>query len=133
MKEINAFALPDGPMYVNRGMIEAARTEGKLIPELPLHVMRPRRLSLSTARPMERVAAQCRSTDQIRSAEKSRIAQHSYRIRQNSMIVRAATTLHTQIYSSLPLRIAAITRGLRWPWRTAITHSGLSSGAQAIR
>src|ERR671928_2211476 len=25
--DINAFALPGGPMYVNRGMIEAARTE----------------------------------------------------------------------------------------------------------
>src|SRR5205085_2498503 len=28
--DINAFALPGGPMYVNRGMIEAARTEGEL-------------------------------------------------------------------------------------------------------
>jgi predicted Zn-dependent protease len=26
-RDINAFALPGGPMYVNRGMIEAARTE----------------------------------------------------------------------------------------------------------
>ena len=30
VKEINAFALPGGPMYVNRGMIEAARTEGEM-------------------------------------------------------------------------------------------------------
>src|SRR5438105_6287535 len=29
-RDINAFALPGGPMYVNRGMIEAARTEGEL-------------------------------------------------------------------------------------------------------
>ena len=29
-REINAFALPGGPMYVNRGMIEAARTEGEV-------------------------------------------------------------------------------------------------------
>ena len=29
-KEINAFALPGGPMYVNRGMIEAARNEGEM-------------------------------------------------------------------------------------------------------
>jgi predicted Zn-dependent protease len=29
-KEINAFALPGGPMYVNRGMIEAAKTEGEM-------------------------------------------------------------------------------------------------------
>lgn len=29
-KEINAFALPGGPMYVNRGMIEAAKTEGEV-------------------------------------------------------------------------------------------------------
>ena len=29
-KEINAFALPGGPMFVNRGMIEAARTEGEV-------------------------------------------------------------------------------------------------------
>lgn len=28
--DINAFALPGGPMYVNRGMIEAARTEGEM-------------------------------------------------------------------------------------------------------
>jgi Zn-dependent protease with chaperone function len=28
--DINAFALPGGPMYVNRGMIEAARTEGQM-------------------------------------------------------------------------------------------------------
>lgn len=28
--DINAFALPGGPMYVNRGMIEAARNEGEL-------------------------------------------------------------------------------------------------------
>ncbi len=29
-KEINAFALPGGPMFLNRGMIEAARTEGEV-------------------------------------------------------------------------------------------------------
>jgi hypothetical protein len=29
-KEINAFALPGGPMFLNRGMIEAARTEGEM-------------------------------------------------------------------------------------------------------
>ena len=28
--DINAFALPGGPMYINRGMIEAARNEGEL-------------------------------------------------------------------------------------------------------
>lgn len=30
VREINAFALPGGPMYVNRGMIAAARTEGEV-------------------------------------------------------------------------------------------------------
>src|SRR4029078_2260323 len=30
VREINAFALPGGPMYVNRGMIEAARSEGEV-------------------------------------------------------------------------------------------------------
>jgi beta-barrel assembly-enhancing protease len=29
-REINAFALPGGPMYVNRGMIEAAKNEGEV-------------------------------------------------------------------------------------------------------
>lgn len=29
-RDINAFALPGGPMYVNRGMIEAARNEGEM-------------------------------------------------------------------------------------------------------
>ena len=29
-REINAFALPGGPLYLNRGLIEAARTEGEL-------------------------------------------------------------------------------------------------------
>ena len=29
-KDINAFALPGGPMYLNRGMIEAARNEGEM-------------------------------------------------------------------------------------------------------
>ncbi|HET9386558.1 MAG TPA: M48 family metalloprotease, partial [Gemmatimonadales bacterium] len=29
-KEINAFALPGGPMFVNRGMIEAAKTEAAM-------------------------------------------------------------------------------------------------------
>ncbi|MGE0127351.1 MAG: M48 family metalloprotease [Blastocatellales bacterium] len=29
-REINAFALPGGPMYVNRGIIEAARNEGEV-------------------------------------------------------------------------------------------------------
>src|ERR1051325_10315310 len=29
-RDINAFALPGGPMYVNRGMIEAARDEGEM-------------------------------------------------------------------------------------------------------
>src|SRR5215475_2856403 len=28
--DINAFALPGGPMYVNRGMIQAARSEGEM-------------------------------------------------------------------------------------------------------
>jgi hypothetical protein len=31
LKEINAFALPGGPMYVNRGMIQAAHTEGEVV------------------------------------------------------------------------------------------------------
>jgi Zn-dependent protease with chaperone function len=30
VREINAFALPGGPMYVNRGMIEAAHNEGEV-------------------------------------------------------------------------------------------------------
>ena len=30
LKEINAFALPGGPMFVNRGMIDAARSEGEV-------------------------------------------------------------------------------------------------------
>ncbi len=30
MSDINAFALPGGPMFVNRGMIEAARTDGEV-------------------------------------------------------------------------------------------------------
>jgi peptidase M48-like protein len=30
VREINAFALPGGPMFVNRGMIEAARAEGEV-------------------------------------------------------------------------------------------------------
>jgi Zn-dependent protease with chaperone function len=30
VREINAFALPGGPMYFNRGMIQAARTEGEV-------------------------------------------------------------------------------------------------------
>src|SRR6185436_13296257 len=30
LKDINAFALPGGPMFVNRGMIEAAATEGEV-------------------------------------------------------------------------------------------------------
>ena len=30
MREINAFALPGGPMFLNRGMIEAAATEGEV-------------------------------------------------------------------------------------------------------
>jgi Zn-dependent protease with chaperone function len=29
-KEINAFALPGGPMFLNRGMIESAKTEGEM-------------------------------------------------------------------------------------------------------
>jgi len=29
VREINAFALPGGPMYINRGMIQAARNEGE--------------------------------------------------------------------------------------------------------
>ncbi|HXW04713.1 MAG TPA: M48 family metalloprotease [Vicinamibacterales bacterium] len=31
LKEINAFALPGGPMFVNRGMFEAAATEGEVV------------------------------------------------------------------------------------------------------
>jgi Zn-dependent protease with chaperone function len=31
VRDINAFALPGGPMYLNRGMIEAARTEGEMV------------------------------------------------------------------------------------------------------
>ncbi|MFH4202114.1 M48 family metalloprotease, partial [Acinetobacter baumannii] len=29
-RDINAFALPGGPLYINRGVIEAARNEGEL-------------------------------------------------------------------------------------------------------
>jgi Zn-dependent protease with chaperone function len=31
VRDINAFALPGGPMYLNRGMIQAARTEGEMV------------------------------------------------------------------------------------------------------
>ncbi len=31
LKEINAFALPGGPMFLHRGMIEAAKTEGEMV------------------------------------------------------------------------------------------------------
>jgi Zn-dependent protease with chaperone function len=31
LKEINAFALPGGPMFVHRGMVDAARTEGEVV------------------------------------------------------------------------------------------------------
>src|SRR3990172_8223215 len=31
VREINAFALPGGPMYVNRGMIDAATTEAEIM------------------------------------------------------------------------------------------------------
>ena len=31
LKEINAFALPGGPMFVNRGMFDAAETEGEVL------------------------------------------------------------------------------------------------------
>ncbi len=30
LKEINAFALPGGPMFINRGMVDAAQTEGEV-------------------------------------------------------------------------------------------------------
>src|SRR3954465_8310971 len=30
LREINAFALPGGPMFINRGMIEKAHTEGEV-------------------------------------------------------------------------------------------------------
>jgi len=30
LKEINAFALPGGPMFLNRGMLEAAKTDGEV-------------------------------------------------------------------------------------------------------
>ena len=31
LREINAFALPGGPTYINRGMIEAAKNEGEVV------------------------------------------------------------------------------------------------------
>ncbi|MEO7275117.1 MAG: M48 family metallopeptidase, partial [Vicinamibacterales bacterium] len=31
LKEINAFALPGGPMFLNRGMLDAAKTDGEVI------------------------------------------------------------------------------------------------------
>jgi Zn-dependent protease with chaperone function len=31
LKEINAFALPGGPMFINRGMVDAAQTEGEVV------------------------------------------------------------------------------------------------------
>lgn len=31
LKEINAFALPGGPMFLNRGMLEAAKTDGEVV------------------------------------------------------------------------------------------------------
>ena len=41
-RDINAFALPGGPMYVNRGMIEAARNEGEMAGVMA-HELSPRR------------------------------------------------------------------------------------------
>ncbi len=31
LKEINAFALPGGPMFINRGMMDAAQAEGEVV------------------------------------------------------------------------------------------------------
>ena len=45
--------------------------------------------------------------------------------------IMASLVMHAVLYglSSLPRKIAAITRGLRWPCMTATTQRGLSSGA----
>src|SRR2546428_3546269 len=40
VREINAFALPGGPMFVNRGMLEAAHTEGE-VAGVMAHAARP--------------------------------------------------------------------------------------------
>jgi hypothetical protein len=52
-KDINAFALPGGPMFVNRGMIEAAHSEGEMAESWlmksamwPCAMVRPRRRNL---------------------------------------------------------------------------------------
>ena len=60
LKDINAFALPGGPMFVNRGMIDAAQTEGEVVGVMAHELAtcccatarptRPRRRTLSSAR-----------------------------------------------------------------------------------
>lgn len=54
VREINAFALPGGPMYVNRGMIEKAQTEGQ-IASVMAHEMSHVALRHGTAQRTERV------------------------------------------------------------------------------
>src|SRR5258706_6681783 len=57
VSDINAFALPGGPMYVNRGMIEAAKTEGEVAgvqgPELHPVALRHGTAQASKATPYE--------------------------------------------------------------------------------
>ena len=57
VKEINAFALPGGPMFVNRGMIEAAHSEGEvagvMAHELSHVVLRHGTAQASAATPYE--------------------------------------------------------------------------------
>ncbi len=53
VREINAFALPGGPMFVNRGMIEAAHDEGEVAGATAPH-RRARPLNTNGARSPER-------------------------------------------------------------------------------
>jgi predicted Zn-dependent protease len=67
-KDINAFALPGGPMFLNRGMIESAKTEGEMAGVMGNRLgYRPDRRRDPRRRPgpgpLHRFADRCRTED----------------------------------------------------------------------
>ena len=87
LKEINAFALPGGPMYVNRGMIEAASTEGEVVGVMAHEMATSRCATAPRRRPKHRNTRLARSP--VRSWARSSAAPQARSCRKGASSVSA--------------------------------------------
>ena len=136
LREINAFALPGGPMFLHRGMLEAARTDaevaGVMAHELSHVVLRHGTAQASKAQKFQLGAVAGQILGSIVGgrtgtviAQGSQIGLGTYFLKYSREYEREADLLGAQIMAR------AATIRARWPTCSRLSHAGAAAEARS--